>query len=104
MALIVEKEYIESENLWKILLNGEIDISSSLKLKEELNLILDEKELSINIDMSNLAYIDSTGLGVLIGILKRVKKSENNIYISNVKTNISKLLRITGLDKIFIIK
>lgn len=104
MALTVEKEYVELDNIWKILLSGDVDISSSIQLKEDLNLILDEKELSIDLDMSNLSYIDSTGLGVLIGVLKRVKKNENNIFVSNVKSNISKLLRITGLDKIFIIR
>jgi len=104
VALTVEKEYVELDNIWKILLSGDVDISSSIQLKKDLNLILDEKELSIDLDMSNLSYIDSTGLGVLIGVFKRVRENENNIFVSNVKSNISKLLRITGLDKIFIIR
>lgn len=104
MGLTIKKEFIEDGNLWKIALDGDVDISSSARLKEELNKILDERELSIDLDMDNLSYIDSTGLGVLIGVLKRVKKNENNIFVSNVKSNISKLLRITGLDRIFIIK
>ena len=39
MALTVEKKYIESDSLWRILLSGDVDISSSIKLKENLNLL-----------------------------------------------------------------
>jgi len=39
----------------------------------------------------------------LIGVLKRVKTKEKNIYIMNAQANMKKLLSITGLDKIFVI-
>lgn len=81
---------------------GEVDIHTSGNLKDALNNLLNEKETDIRINCEKLIYIDSTGLGVLIGVLKRVKKNENNIYIEGAQTNISKLLNITGLDKIFV--
>ena len=51
--------------------------------------------------MSNLDYIDSTGLGVMIGVLKRIKVQNKEIYIESPKDNVKKIFSITGLDKIF---
>lgn len=104
MALEIRKSYVESTNEWQVELAGDVDISSSNLLKDELTVLLDEREISITLDCNNLSYIDSTGLGVLIGVLKRVKGKGNDIIVSNVHSNISKLLRITGLDKIFVVK
>lgn len=104
MALNFVKDLNENMNYWKIELIGEVDINTSNSLKESLNDILNDKEINLKIDCKSLSYIDSTGLGVLIGILKRVKKNNNNISIVNPQTNISKLLNITGLDKIFIME
>ncbi|MCT4633318.1 MAG: STAS domain-containing protein [Firmicutes bacterium] len=104
MALNFVKDYNENMNYWKIELIGEVDISTSSSLKESLNDILNDRETDLKLDCKSLSYIDSTGLGVLIGILKRVKKNDNNISIVNPQTNISKLLNITGLDKIFIME
>ncbi len=104
MSLKMNKQFQDIDQYWSIELIGDVDIQTSGRLKEELNQLLDQQECNINIDCSNLSYIDSTGLGVLIGVLKRVKKNENEILISNAQQNILKLLKITGLDKIFVMK
>lgn len=102
MALKLKKSYEETNNFWHVEISGEVDIHTSSNLKEALNNILNDKEADLKLDCMHLSYIDSTGLGVLIGILKRVKKNDNNIEIVNPQTNILKLFSITGLDKIFI--
>jgi anti-sigma B factor antagonist len=94
----------EEEDLWIVDVIGEIDIYTANKLKETLVQILNEHSASIKINCLELDYIDSTGLGVLIGALKRLKQENKNIIISNAKPNISKLLSITGLNKIFMIE
>ena len=104
MSLDINKVFDSEKNLWQINLKGEVDISTSNNLKETLSNLLQEKEADIRLDCKELEYIDSTGLGVLIGILKRLKKIEKNIIICNPRSNISKLLKITGLDKIFVIE
>ncbi len=83
---------------------GEIDIYTAGKLKEKLVQMLNENNESIKINCEELEYIDSTGLGVLIGALKRVKQDSKNIIIVKPRTNILKLLNITGLNKIFIVE
>ena len=104
MSLNINKVFDSEKNLWEINLTGEVDISTANNLKETLINLLQEKEADIKLNCKELEYIDSTGLGVLIGILKRLKSIEKNIIIINPKSNISKLLKITGLDKIFVIE
>ena len=102
MALKMKKSYEDKDQSWHVDIMGEVDIHTSGNLKEALNNLLNEKETHIKINCEKLIYIDSTGLGVLIGVLKRVKKNENDIIIQGAQSNISKLLNITGLDKIFV--
>lgn len=104
MSLEIKKQYDKENSFWDIELIGDVDIQSSSSLKEEINLMLNEVETDLIIDCTDLSYIDSTGLGVLIGVLKRVKNVQKEITIINAQSNIKKLLNITGLDKIFRIK
>ncbi|MCT4618139.1 MAG: STAS domain-containing protein [Marinisporobacter sp.] len=104
MSIRINKKYHEQEKVWILGVIGEIDIYTASELKETLMVMLDEHKENIKIDCAELSYIDSTGLGVLIGVLKRLKKYDRNIIIVNPKANVSKLFRITGLNKIFIIE
>lgn len=104
MSLEISKRFDEEKSIWDIQLVGDVDIQSSNHLKEEINGMLNEVETDLMIDCASLSYIDSTGLGVLIGVLKRVRKVEKDITIVNAQNNIKKLLGITGLDKIFKIR
>jgi len=104
MSLKINKSFDEEQNLWRIDLIGEVDIYTAGQLKEAFIKIIKERKESIKINAEGLEYIDSTGLGVLIGALKRLKQENKDIIIYNVKASIKKLLNITGLDKIFIIE
>lgn len=104
MSLNINKIFDNEKNLWEVKLTGEVDIYNANDLKEKLINLLQENETDIKLDCKELEYIDSTGLGILIGILKRLKNIEKNIIITNPKSNISKLLKITGLDQIFVME
>ena len=104
MSLNISIEFNEEKNLWVVIPEGEIDIYTSPKLKDKLIKALNDKKTDILIDGGKLDYLDSTGLGALISILKKVRETENKIYIRNIKPNIRKLFDITDLDKVFVIK
>ncbi|HEY8362886.1 MAG TPA: STAS domain-containing protein [Tissierellaceae bacterium] len=104
MSLSVETIFSEKENKWIFFPKGEIDIYTSSKFKEEVLKHYNSKKKDIEIDGKELSYIDSTGLGALISILKRLKEDNLKIYISNLKPNIRKIFDITELDKLFIIR
>jgi len=88
----------------KVILSGEVDIYTSQELKEKLYKIVETYREDLLIDCKDLNYIDSTGLGIFVGALKKAKQYEKKIVISNLKENIKKLFLITGLDKIFVIE
>ncbi|MCX7709832.1 MAG: STAS domain-containing protein [Clostridia bacterium] len=92
----------QSKGVVTISISGEVDIYTSQGLKEKLYQIADTTQLDIKIDCKELNYIDSTGLGIFVGALKRAKQNDKKIYISNLKESIKKLFIITGLDKVFI--
>lgn len=94
----------ESKQQWDIRINGEIDIYNSSKLKETLSGLIEQHKADICIYCSELEYIDSTGLGALVSILKKVKQYQKNIHLVDIKPNIYKIFKITGLNKVFIIE
>jgi len=87
--------------VWEFKLNGEIDISNAQYFKQQVDTALAEKRQSISIDLSDLSYIDSTGLGVIIGVYSSIKKDGLTIKVFNPRDNVKKLLNISGLDRIF---
>ena len=94
----------EADNKWEVSLSGEVDVYNAPMLKDTLHNLLDKQVADIIVDCKELKYIDSTGLGVLIGVLKRVKDNDGNISIINLKPYIKKIFTITDLDKIFLIE
>jgi anti-sigma B factor antagonist len=87
-----------------ISLVGEVDIYTSQNLKHRLYEIVEQNKVDVRINCSELEYIDSTGLGIMVGALKKAKQNGNQIFISNLKDNIKKLFLITGLDKVFVLE
>ena len=99
MSINIESRLDNS--FWNINIDGELDVAGADKVKEHLNNLVEQNPVDIKIDCTNLEYIDSTGLGALIGVLKRLKVNEKDIYILNPRKNVKKIFDITGLDKIF---
>lgn len=101
MDLSINILYSEEKNLWEVSAKGEIDIFNSQEFKVKLLELLDEKPIGISIDCEKLTYIDSTGLGSLIAVLKKTKEFGGEITLYNVKPTLYKLFKITNLDKVF---
>jgi anti-sigma B factor antagonist len=102
--MLLDANYDESLNRWDVHLYGEVDIYNAESLKSELHAMIDEKKADIVLDCASLKYIDSTGLGVLVSALKKVKEANKQISIINLKPFIAKIFTLTGLDKIFLIE
>lgn len=104
MSLEIDSQYDEKEEKWVFKAQGDLDIYTSSQFKEEVLKHFNEKETDIIINGEELEYVDSTGLGALISLLKTVKEKEAKIYIEDVKPNIRKIFDITDLDKLFIFR
>jgi len=84
-----------------IILSGEMDIYSSHRLLEEIYTLAGEGRLFIVLDLSNLAYMDSTGLGAMTAGLKRVREVDGHIRLVSPRSAVAKVLNVTDLDQVF---
>jgi anti-sigma B factor antagonist len=80
---------------------GEIDVYTAPQLRELLIELVNKKHYRLVVNMEQIEFLDSTGLGVLVGGLKRVRMHEGSLDLVCTQPRILKILRITGLTKIF---
>ncbi len=83
---------------------GELDVYNTKKFKEKSIKLYEKDKKDILFDCKELEYLDSTGLGSLIYILKEVEKNDNKIVIENLNPQIMKLFKITKLEDMFEIR
>lgn len=82
-------------------LEGEVDVYTAPRLKEKLVELLDDGCISIIVDLEQVAFIDSSGLGVLVGALRRAREKGGAVRLVCTREGVLKIFRITGLDKVF---
>jgi len=82
-------------------LNGEVDVYTAPQLKESLVESVESGCVNIVVDLGQVGFIDSSGLGVLVGGLRRAKERNGAIRLVCSRESILKIFRITGLDKVF---
>ena len=92
---------IDQGDHYLIELIGDLDIYNNKKFNEKLADIYEELDKDLVVDCSRLEYIDSTGLGSFISLLKLTRDEEKEITVKNLKKNIKKVFKITDLDKLF---
>jgi anti-sigma B factor antagonist len=80
---------------------GEIDVYTAPKLREQLADLVDAGRNDIVVDMRGVEFLDSTGLGVLVGGLKRIRQNDGSMRLVCTQERILKIFRITGLTKVF---
>jgi anti-sigma B factor antagonist len=80
---------------------GEIDVYTAPKLREKLIELVNEGSYHLVVDLERVDFLDSTGLGVLVGGLKRVRNHEGSLKLVCTQDKILKIFRITGLTKVF---
>ena len=84
-----------------ISVTGEIDVYTAPTLRERLNELIAEGEYHLVVDMAGVDFLDSTGLGVLVGGLKRARSHDGTLQLFCDQEKILKVFRITGLTKVF---
>jgi anti-sigma B factor antagonist len=95
------ERYDERANVWVATISGEVDIYDAPEMKERLHKCIDQTPADLVLDCAGLSYIDSTGMGVLISILKHLKDVGKDMRIVRLSPYIYKIFTITGLQKIF---
>jgi anti-anti-sigma factor len=89
----------EREAAVHFLLSGELDISTAQRLEDDLLRIEAERPQLIVLDLTELAFLDSTGLRLMITADARAREQDRRLEIVNANSMIQRVLRLTRLDE-----
>lgn len=81
--------------------HGEVDVYTAPKMKEEMQRSIESGLTKVVVDLSGVAYMDSSGLGVLIGALKRAREAGGDLIVAAPNARIARIMDVTGLGRIF---
>lgn len=80
---------------------GELDEHSAQFVRRRLDAAIEESSFdAVIFDLSRLSFMDSTGIGVIIGRYKLAKKVNKPVYVRNPTTTVDKIFRMSGLYEI----
>ncbi len=84
-----------------ITINGELDLRVADKLRTELDELIDRNPgKDLVLDFSNVNFIDSSGLGVLLGRFKKIHPSGMKMYIKEVQPQVKRVLELSGIMRL----
>jgi anti-sigma B factor antagonist len=96
----IKIEINEKNNGKLVFVEGEIDAYTAPALREKIVPLTEKEGLNVTIDLSGVNYMDSTGLGVLIGAYKSSQKYGSFLKITGLTERVERLFEITGLMEI----
>jgi anti-sigma B factor antagonist len=86
-----------------IAVHGELDLFTAPELRTRINQTIDEGTRELIVDLSETAFLDSTGLGVLLAAFKRMRSCEGELVIIDSRSNVRKTFEVAGVDQILTI-
>lgn len=97
----MEIKYLTNNNVFTAKLYGELDECSAEYVRMSLDKLLNDLNFVNNakvvLDFSNVSFMDSTGIGVLLGRYKKFTKRNINIEIANPPAHVDKILKMSGI-------
>lgn len=93
----MELKIRKSADNYIIDVNGEMDLYNSYKLKELVVKMIEKKVRNFIINLEQVDYIDSSGMGALIFICSTIKKMNLKLSISNIHGSVKKVIELTKL-------
>ena len=93
--------HYDKDGIEVIDVQGEIDMYTAPRLRELLIDLVSTGSYQLVVNLDKVGFLDSTGLGVLVGGLKRVRAHDGSLDLVCTQQRILKIFRITGLTKVF---
>jgi anti-sigma B factor antagonist len=97
----MELKIRRNKEIYIIDILGEMDLYNSFKLKELLMKMIEKKIERFIINMEDVEYIDSSGIGALIFISSTIKKMNLRLAITNIHGTVKKVIELTKLTNYF---
>ena len=97
MDLVVQ---LEERDGWAVArLSGDLDLTTSPRLREQIVQAITNGRSQIVLDLEAVDFVDSTGLGVLVGLLKRARTQGGDLRLVSTRTSFRKILELTALER-----
>lgn len=94
-----------NEQVREIKFKGDITLDSSLQIKEEIKEYIQQNQIKfIVVDLEEVEFIDSSGLGMLISFFKEINEHQGQLVYIGVHDYVEKLIKLVKLDQVFIIR
>ena len=90
-------------DLTVVVVAGEVDVYTASVLREKLSEVIDGDHADVVVDLTGVGFLDSTGLGVLVGALKKVRGFGGRLQLVIDQEKVMKVFRITALTQVFTI-
>lgn len=91
-------ETLRVDDLLVLAITGEIDLATSPELRHGIDALLDQQVRHLLLDFSEVAYCDSSGMNVLIDVLRALHVQHGSLTLTSAPRIVERALRITGLN------
>ncbi len=97
MSLLVTNQTLGDER--SVTVVGEVDVSNANELRSALDEALASNATAIRVDLGQVPYIDSTGIGVLVGAARRAEEANATLVVCNPQRNVARVLSLLGVGE-----
>lgn len=80
---------------------GILDGTQAEAFRQEVDAALEEGVNTLLIDLSNITFVDSSGLGILVVVLKKVRACGKSMYVCSINDQVKMLFELTSMDRVF---
>lgn len=91
----------EQDGKYIVILEGELDTAHALEVEEAMKPLHEVNGKEIDIDCTQLDYIASSGLRILLALLKSAKGNGNKVVLKNLNDEIKEVFKMTGFIDLF---
>lgn len=95
MALEITTTTVEGGTI--VAATGEVDVSCAAELREAVNQAIDAGAAQVTVDLAEVPYIDSTGIGVLVGASHHAAETGSALKVVNPQRNVRRVLDMLGV-------
>lgn len=101
LEAVMEFSRKDEGNVAIISLSGRLDLGTGGRLKEEVKKILESGKTSVHLNLSEVEFVNSSGLGALVSIMKEIRIYRGRLTLSNLEDYVQEIFDITQLSHIF---
>lgn len=98
--LLIDEELMKS-NIRILEPAGILDGTKAEAFRQEVDAALDDGADTLLIDLANISFVDSSGLGILVVVLKKVRASQKKMYVCSINDQVRMLFELTSMDRVF---